>query len=166
MTNVPQGHRRIIATGALATLLAAVVAGPVASALAGVRPALQPHKTLTCSTVTASEIDKLVHLVVASPSSHVADGITTCNYNGKSSKVLIQYFQPWSSSAFTSQVSDETKHGETAIALSGYGTRADAISVVGIPAGIVVLQGSVGLIVSTDSLPDEKAIVKYLLPNL
>ena len=165
MTNVPV-RRPIIVLGTLVTLSVTIAAGPAGSALAASRPVLRPHKTLTCSTVSAAEIDKLVHLVVNKPGSNVTSYITTCNYNGSSSKVLIQYFQPWSSSSFTAFVSEKTKVGEKATALSGYGSKADAISIVGIPAGIVVLQGSVGLLVSTNSLSDEETIVKYLLPSL
>jgi hypothetical protein len=164
MTNVPV-RRLITALGTLLAFGATAAVAPVASG-ATTRPALRPHTSLTCSTVSAAEIDKLVHLVVKAPGSDSFGGITTCNYNGSGSKVLIQYFQPWSSSSFSAYLKNETKAGEKATALSGYGTKADALSIEAIPAGVVVLKGSVGLIVSTDSLSNEKTIVKYLLPKL
>jgi hypothetical protein len=169
MTIVPV--RQIAVLGALVALGSAIAASP-ASATVTSRPAIQAHKALGCSLVSAAEINKLIHVVVDKAASNVTENVTTCEYNNGASKVSIQFFQPWSSSQFTAWVSNETKYGEKATALSGYGSKADVMSIAGLTGSMVVLKGSVGLIVGVSStalsktLANEETLAKYVLPSL
>jgi hypothetical protein len=159
--SVPHLARSARAIGALALGSGVLALGLPAGA------SLRPAAALNCSLVSASTLSKLIGVTVKAPTSVVEGQTTTCTYADSVGGVILQYETGYSESLFQGNVKLFHQHGESTTKLAGYGSDAVAISIGKLSAGLSLIKGSHGFLVSAvEPLAKLEAVAHQVLPSL
>jgi hypothetical protein len=155
---------RILGALMAAGTLVSSVLGLASSAGAATR---EPASALSCSLISSASLSSLLSMKLGSASSTVAGPTTTCKYTSSKGIVILQYETGYTEAQFKANAASDRAHGETTTELKGYGNDAVEITIGKLVAGLAVIKGSHGLLVSAIvPLAKLEAVAHQVLPKL